>query len=238
MTTKGKGEHTSCQFYCSCCKKGCGILLYNKREYYYPVALCCNSLICKECYQNRTAESFECKICAKQTNIGVRNKLGYRTPIGWMNCFDNYDRFYSSIRGQFPYIIPLFTKTRIFTDCEELGVVLSDMSSPFQKKYHEIVDNFYSRVFLFYSLRSAAIMRLDFPGFKTSPGELDFFKLMRDMTFFSNHSRKKILRWGLNGFNYFIIDKLSQGDKYLLCVKKKKFLVMLLRIVLAKNPKL
>ena len=231
MTTKRNGEHTFFQFYCSCCKEG-GIFFYNKREPYFPVTLCCNSLICERCYRNRTTQPFKCNICARQTDMGVRNKLGYRTHIGWIECYDNYNRFYSSIRGQFPYIIPLVTTTKNFTNCEELGKVLSDESSPFQIKYHGLVCDFYTRVFLFYSLRSSAIMRLKILSFKTSPRKLEFFKLMRDMTFFSNHSRKKILRWGLNGFNYFIIDKLSQG------VKKKKFLVMLLRIVLAKNPKL
>ena len=235
MTTlekEKKNIETCCQFYCSNCR-GPGLLYYNKIDHCFPVALCCNSLICANCYQHRTTNQvFNCKICAKQTGFGVRNKLACRTSIRWIECYEAYNRFYSSMRENYNYLVPLVMKANIFTDCEELGKVLSDESSPFQIKYHGLVGDFYTHVFLFYSLRYSPIMRLKFLSFKTSPRKLEFFKLMRDMTFFSNHSRKKILRWGLNGFNYFIIDKLSQG------VKKKKFLVMLLRIVLAKNPKL
>jgi hypothetical protein len=239
MTTKGK--NTFFRFYCSCCKQEHEDFFYDKRRHYFPVTLCCNSLVCEGCYQSRTALKalkFKCNICARQIGLGVRNKLAYKTSNEWIECYEAYKSFYSSIKGKFNCIIPLLTKNGFFKNCEKLGVLLSDDTSEFEVQYQVLVCNFYTRMFLFYSLLSAK-MRKNFLSFKTSPRKLEFFKLMRDMAFFSNHSRKKILRWGLNGFNYFILDKLSQGDKSLSCVKKKEFLVMLLRIVLAKkNPKL
>lgn len=235
------------RFSCSVCRCD-GYLSYYKVVSCYPVTLCCYSLICDSCDQNRSCDRFECNLCSKQTGIWIQSKNGYRYPIGWIECYKSYHKYYSLLEKGFKFLIP-FTKTGNFGTWKEVGEVLYDRSKQkyldFRRKYYEFVDNWYNHMFLFHTLRSAPMMRLNFLRVKTSPRILEFFKLMHDMAFFSNHSRKKILRWSLNGFNYFILDKLSlnislresQGEKSLLCVKKK-FLIMLLRIVLAKNPKL
>jgi hypothetical protein len=221
---------------------------YYKHEPFYSVTLCCNGLICGSCYKNRSCDRFECNLCSNQTGIGIQSKNGYTYSRGWIERYTSYHKYYSLLKREFKFLIP-FTKTGNFGTWKEVGEVLYDRAKQeyvdFRRKYHEFVDNWYNHMFLFHTLRSAPMMRLNFLRVKTSPRILEFFKLMHDMAFFSNHSRKKILRWSLNGFNYFILDKLSlnmslqesQGEKSLLCVKKK-FLVMLLRIVLAKNPKL
>ena len=246
------GEIVNFNYHCSCCYEHDN-LSYFKEVSEYPVTKCCNGLICNRCYQNRRGHVFTCNLCSSQTGIGVRNKNGYRFSYSWINCFKAYLNFYIPIEGEFKYLIP-FTRTGIFGTWEKVGGILSNMNSlfrhkqefiDFRERYHKFVGNFYTHVFLLHTLRSAAIRRLNCMRFKTSPMMLEFFKLIPDMAIFSNHSRKKILRWGLNGFNYFILDKLSlnlslqvsQGEKSVLCVKEK-FLVMLLRIVLAKKSTL
>ena len=241
------------KYFCACCRK-VNYLLYMKYDPIYHTAQCCMGLVCKSCYdQHKHGRKFKCSLCASQT-IGVwKSKNGFKLASSWQGIFNDYFYYYSFVGVRFRFLIP-YTQTREFGTWDDVGDVLSNRFTPslyhpkfheFEKRYLKFVKNFYKNMFLFHTLRSAPIRSLEFVRVEASPNMLEFFKYMPDMALFSDHSRNEVLRWGLNGFNYFVLDKLSlntsirvsQGERTMMHVKKK-FLFMLLRIVLAKNPKL
>jgi len=241
-----------CLFNCACCKKK-SWLWYMKYQSIYHTAQCCMSLVCESCYDQHThGRKFKCSLCASQTLIVLKKKTGFRFSSEWIGIYRSYYYFYSFVGVKFPYLIP-YTQTGEFGTWEDVGDVLSNRFTTFRvhprfrdfvERYNMFVGNFYTNMFLFHTLRSAPIRSLNFLKVETSPNMLDFFKNLPDMAFFSDQSRKKLLRWGLNGFISFILDKLSinmseseSSASSFILHKKQKFLFMLLRIVLAKKAK-